>query len=924
MALCDSWDCNWMDGACGFDGASNPDDDEHDVDAFQAAVQPLPAWDGVPCSNVTNENNGSSCSHEDLGAAIRRRRAREWAKNRSYFWPEDPDMVTNHPDLDVVGHGDRKPGGCTSADSSILRASKVVADPNVTLQPPQLQPWTIQHSTSPGHEQHGHVLETEGTLTHVIRLHRTGSIVVERKGSPGAPGEDTEKASFVGLGQHGGGSGYYAEEERFWQERCPTDHAATTAARGEGHADDTAQPRQISSIGARLDRPRSGEATYDYSRAEAAYRPSARASDTHRLAGPNAYNNDRTVKNHGRSRRQSARRTRFEEATGDTLHDAGEIFSQELRSPPRQAANVNRGVRADRIEKKEGDVHRRRSRSLRDTESVLDDVLESMTCAGPTENTFSVEDAGIHPRRNAESSPRSRSTQQEQRASALRQRVDDVFRDEARRPTSKGKIRHRSDDVDGTTPRQSRRVHCLRHDRGDDYDHNDRDDYPPPWSRQSPLEGSRGDSDSSRFGGGGTTVGADSQRRRGVEGAEDEGEEDVEDESAGRVAELGRRIALRCLHMEQECLRRERAQTRLFQEQLCGARQAAQDAARRIIREDRSRSKRVLTEMRKRLEEREAELVDKLEKAEESWTTESREALGAAATAAKSEVDRVRRQAKEAAEAVRRDNDKAMEKQVMHETPSLHRSSRSSLHTLRRAVEGKTRAEEKAALEAKTVQESLSAQVRSWKAKAEVAERRALEERDKRKGLEADKSILQQGMDKARQQQESVLRDLRTKAEGDRAAHATEIERLEEAHRANLLRVHEDKKKLSDAARRRWQQEMQELRAEAVAKAEDAATRAAAERAEALRRLRLAHDAEMRKAGRDILRLERELRRGQQEEPNTGALRSKTDAPLSPLPLASYSPKTLLSEVEPQTPPSPVPGSVDTVADPAKNGGGTK
>lgn len=54
------------------------------------------------------------------------------------------------------------------------------------------------------------------------------------------------------------------------------------------------------------------------------------------------------------------------------------------------------------------------------------------------------------------------------------------------------------------------------------------------------------------------------------------------------------------------------------------------------------------------------------------------------------------------------------------------------------------------------------------------------------------------------------------------------------------------------------------LRADAAAKAEDAAARSAAERAEALRRLRLAHDVEIRKAGRDILRLEREARRCQQ------------------------------------------------------------
>lgn len=59
------------------------------------------------------------------------------------------------------------------------------------------------------------------------------------------------------------------------------------------------------------------------------------------------------------------------------------------------------------------------------------------------------------------------------------------------------------------------------------------------------------------------------QRRPCQQG--EEGEE--EEESVGRVAEMSRRIALRCLDMEQECLRRERSQTRLFQEQLRGVRQ---------------------------------------------------------------------------------------------------------------------------------------------------------------------------------------------------------------------------------------------------------------------------------------------------------------------------------------------------------------
>lgn len=37
---------------------------------------------------------------------------------------------------------------------------------------------------------------------------------------------------------------------------------------------------------------------------------------------------------------------------------------------------------------------------------------------------------------------------------------------------------------------------------------------------------------------------------------------------------------------------------------------------------------------------------------------------------------------------------------------------------------------------------------------------------------------------------------------------------LQEEHRANLLRVHQDKKRLSEAARRQWEQQMQEVRAD--------------------------------------------------------------------------------------------------------------
>lgn len=62
----------------------------------------------------------------------------------------------------------------------------------------------------------------------------------------------------------------------------------------------------------------------------------------------------------------------------------------------------------------------------------------------------------------------------------------------------------------------------------------------------------------------------DRQRR---EWENKDGDREEEEAVAGRVIELSRGIALRCLHLEQECLRRGRTQERLFQEQLRGVRQ---------------------------------------------------------------------------------------------------------------------------------------------------------------------------------------------------------------------------------------------------------------------------------------------------------------------------------------------------------------
>ncbi|CAM9229909.1 unnamed protein product [Laminaria digitata] len=324
---------------------------------------------------------------------------------------------------------------------------------------------------------------------------------------------------------------------------------------------------------------------------------------------------------------------------------------------------------------------------------------------------------------------------------------------------------------------------------------------------------------------------------------------------------------------------------------------------RRAIRAERLGAKRRLDDAKKSFEETEAALLAKGERAEESWKVE-RESLVANAAAAKSELDKVRRLSQEEAEDRRRDAEAALETQKLELqrgwTEEKGRVRRAAEDALRRVEEGRARAEVEAAQEMRTARDSLEAQIRSWKSKAEAAERRAAEERDKRRALEAGgKGPLAKEAEKARQVQETVLRDLRTKSEQDRGAHLREIERLEEEHRAHILRVHLEKKRATEAGRRRWQQEAQELQAEAAAKAEEAATHAATERAEALKRLRLAHDAEMRKAGRDVLRLERQLRIRQREHPDAGVVsRLKgDDLDSSLLPRRSCSPEGLAPKV---------------------------
>lgn len=68
--LCESWDSNWMDGSCaGFDENL---DDHADADAFEAALEPLPTWDGAEYS--TGGVNATGRSFKNHAAAMPPRR----------------------------------------------------------------------------------------------------------------------------------------------------------------------------------------------------------------------------------------------------------------------------------------------------------------------------------------------------------------------------------------------------------------------------------------------------------------------------------------------------------------------------------------------------------------------------------------------------------------------------------------------------------------------------------------------------------------------------------------------------------------------------------------------------------------------------------------------------------------------------------
>eukprot|EP00903_Cladosiphon_okamuranus_P016387 g15112.t1 len=868
--FCESWDSNWMDGSCtGFDENL---DDHADADAFEAALEPLPAWDGVEYSAV-----GGNRRSKKHATTTPPRRQHDWVDSNPHTFKEDHGKILHSLDLQTlsVDHHEGAGGDITGADSSVLRKSMLAGTIDVEVGKPH-RSWSAR---PPGPKQQGSSSEPGRTLTHVIRLHRTGSVVVERTASPRPPGAGTAAVAAPESGQPDGEhGGFYAEEERFWRERCPPAEPETADRRDKETTAAVAVQRRIpppsSPPGDEVAVSRA--ANYDYHSAEAAYRSSPRPQAAADPPYSNRENDGFVRVGRGASTTPSSQRrpSLDTQGGGGGFRDADHPphpNPQPSRPPPRQVLRDGRGGSAA----ESGRNSRSRSRSLRDAEVILQGVLESVEGGLTT-----IEDP----------SP-SRRTPGEDQVSKLRQGVAE--------PCSGERDTHKHHNHGGSPSPVTTNYEVRRH--SENTANNGDNNAPSPSSGSHspfsvPPERARAK---------GTTMRDFSSRQeyhdeRGSMEAGEKGDESAE-ESAVRVAELSRRIALRCHHLEQECSRRERSQTRLFQEQLRGVRQAAQQVARRTIRDERARANQLLVETQKKFGERELAALAKFQQAEDGWKAE-RETLTANLATAKSELERARRLAREAAEAGRQDADCALEKQRLdlqrawaEEKGGLRRAAEDAL---RRVVDAKTRAEEEAAQQAQTTQDSLNAQVRSWKAKAEAAEKRASEERDKRRRLEAGaKGALAQEVEKARESQEGIIRQLRAKSEADRAAHLEQLERIQEEHRAHILRVHQDKKRLSEAARRQWEQEMEEVRADAAARIEDGAARSAAERAEALRRLRLAHDVEMRKAGRDILRLEREVRRCQQQEPAGVVSRAKKGgSSLSPLPPGAYNPKPLPEE----------------------------
>lgn len=199
---------------------------------------------------------------------------------------------------------------------------------------------------------------------------RTGSVVVERKGKPNARGGIIGEAGALGSRQHAP-ENYYAEEERFWQERCPRE--ANNAVVVQRTAP-TTSPRVTKANGR--------AANYDYFAAEAAYRAGGPAGKSVPPDG------NGPLRGTGPGRPTGGRNTtRFEEEVDDCVQEKCATQGTHVPPPsPRRTARIGCSARAKAItERKRDKVQRRKFPSLRDAESVLRGVLESVEDAPSTE-----------------------------------------------------------------------------------------------------------------------------------------------------------------------------------------------------------------------------------------------------------------------------------------------------------------------------------------------------------------------------------------------------------------------------------------------------------------------------------------------------------------------------------------------------------
>lgn len=89
MALCESWDSNWMGGSscAGFDDDDLDNDNLGNADAFEAGLEPLPTWDGAAYSSPNSSNKNGGGSTRRHAAPERHRRCEAPSLNAAAFFP---------------------------------------------------------------------------------------------------------------------------------------------------------------------------------------------------------------------------------------------------------------------------------------------------------------------------------------------------------------------------------------------------------------------------------------------------------------------------------------------------------------------------------------------------------------------------------------------------------------------------------------------------------------------------------------------------------------------------------------------------------------------------------------------------------------------------------------------------------------------